>query len=157
MFSLLYNPTPSTHSDILQVPTDLFNVNAAVKGHPATTEKPTGERKNIAVPGWRWCGPLTNPLELQYTVPYLLSGCGSDSATRMKPGYLLQSCKEEGEQKLHSVIQRITPSSSPLGHFILTLSLGKEKPTKGLNTPTLHRQDASSLEKQGPMGKGLFR
>ncbi|KAL4670039.1 hypothetical protein H8959_008593 [Pygathrix nigripes] len=38
-------PTPSTHSDVLQVPTDLFNVNTAVEGHPATTEKPTQERK----------------------------------------------------------------------------------------------------------------
>lgn len=40
-------PTPSTYSDILQVPTDLFDVNAAVKGHPATAEKPTKEKISI--------------------------------------------------------------------------------------------------------------
>lgn len=42
-------PTPSTYSDILQVPTDLFDVNAAVKGHPATTEKPTGGKVSITL------------------------------------------------------------------------------------------------------------
>lgn len=29
-----------THSDILQVPAHLFDVDAAVKSHPATSEKP---------------------------------------------------------------------------------------------------------------------
>lgn len=47
----LNSPTPRTHSDILQVPTDLFNVNAAVKGHPATTEKPKQENVSIIL-GW---------------------------------------------------------------------------------------------------------
>lgn len=42
-------PTLSTYSDILQVPTDLFDVNAAVKGHPATTEKPTEEKVSITL------------------------------------------------------------------------------------------------------------
>lgn len=45
--ALTVRPTPRTHSDILQVPTDLFDVNAAVKGHPATTEK--SKERNVRV------------------------------------------------------------------------------------------------------------
>lgn len=37
------SPVPSTYSDVLQVPAYLFNVNTAVKSHPATAEKPTEE------------------------------------------------------------------------------------------------------------------
>lgn len=45
-------PIPGAYSDILQVPTDLLDVNAAVKGHPATAEKPKKEKVSIIL-AWR--------------------------------------------------------------------------------------------------------
>lgn len=61
-------PTPSTYPDILQVPTDLFDVNAAVKGHPASTEKPTEEKISITL-GWKGYRPFASPCTLSPGFP----------------------------------------------------------------------------------------
>ena len=145
------SPAPSTHSDILQIPADLFDVNTAVKCHPTATEKPKQEQRCQHNPGVEVMLAINLPLHLfsklsrvtLLSIPHLLSGWGSDSATRIKPGYLVHSWKGRGTE---------TPLSDSRIHFFLQTPC----PQNPKELP-IRLYSGQVRKKQGPMRREPLR
>lgn len=88
------------------------------------------------------------------SIPHLLSGWGSDSATRIKPGYLLQSWKKRKRNPIWCFKDSLPPSVS----MSLSLYLHKEKLTKSLRVTAYENKWCKKnqpLKATGPWEGGL--
>lgn len=104
-----------TYSNILKVPANFFDVDAAVERHPATSEKPAAAQCSLNVNTKTACNLLasnnvnpTNILKVRFfffSWTNLRSGWGSDKQTRRKPGYRRQSWERQTNKKVQEKIQ----------------------------------------------------